>query len=162
MSGNRLKVEDVKVFSDAALGFFAQTTGHKASVRTAYLLDGAGPTVWNDFQGRIELAGRYRGSVTFSAPRGLLTHVLLSIGESDYTDASHRDIVGEIANQMSGQARRHFGEAMDISPPRVIDRDQARHEANQHQAQGMAPFVIPVQWDRYEAHLVVQMEQGQG
>ncbi len=61
---------------------------------------------------------------------------------------------------MSGQARRHFGEAMDISPPRVIDRDQARHEANQHQAQGMAPFVIPVQWDRYEAHLVVQMEQG--
>ena len=81
MSGNRLKVEDVKVFSDAALGFFAQTTGHKASVRTAYLLDGAGPMVWNDFQGRIELAGRYRGSVTFSAPRGLLTHVLLSIGD---------------------------------------------------------------------------------
>jgi chemotaxis protein CheX len=103
---------------------------------------------------------RYRGNVTFAAPRALLTHVLLSIGESDYTDASHRDIVGEIANQMSGQARRHFGEAMDISPPRVIDRDQARHEANQHQAQGMAPFVIPVQWDRYEAHLVVQMEQG--
>ena len=113
-----------------------------------------------DFHGRIDLGGRYRGNVTFAAPRALLTHVLLSIGESDYTDASHRDIVGEIANQMSGQARRHFGEAMDISPPRVIDRDQARHEANQHQAQGMAPFVIPVQWDRYEAHLVVQMEQG--
>lgn len=158
MSGNRLKVEDVKVFSDAALGFFAQTTGHKASVRTAYLLDGAAPMVWNDFQGRIELAGRYRGSVTFSAPRGLLTHVLLSIGESDYTDASHRDIVGEIANQMSGQARRHFGEALDISPPRVLSPEEG---AASHPA-GAVPFVIPMQWERYEAHLVVQMDKEGG
>ena len=160
MTRPRLRAEDVKIFTDAALGFFAQTTGHRANVRTAYLMDHDAPAVWSDFHGRIDLGGRYRGNVTFAAPRALLTHVLLSIGESDYTDASHRDIVGEIANQMSGQARRHFGEAMDISPPRVIDRDQARHEANQHQPQGMAPFVIPVQWDRYEAHLVVQMEQG--
>jgi len=158
MNGNRLQVEDVQVFSDAALGFFAQTTGHKAAVRTAYLLDGADPMVWNDFQGRIELAGRYRGSVTFSAPRGLLTHVLLSIGESDYTDASHRDIVGEIANQMSGQARRHFGEALDISPPRVLSPD----DAGMPPAGGSAPFVIPMLWDRYEAHLVVQMERTAG
>ncbi|WP_119967307.1 chemotaxis protein CheX [Simplicispira lacusdiani] len=158
MSGNRLQVEDVKVFSDAALGFFAQTTGHQAAVRTAYLLDGAEPMVWNDFQGRIELAGRYRGSVTFSAPRGLLTHVLLSIGESDYTDASHRDIVGEIANQMSGQARRHFGDALDISPPRVLSPDDAAMPP----ASGAAPFVIPMLWDRYEAHLVVQMERELG
>ncbi len=117
MSTGRLKVEDIKVFSDAAMEFFAQTTGHKAAIRTAYMLDGSETVVWNDFQGRIELSGAYRGTVTFSAPRGLLTHVLLSIGEQDYTDASYRDIVGEITNQMSGYARRHFGETMDISPP---------------------------------------------
>ena len=138
MSGNRLKVEDVKVFSDAALGFFAQTTGHKASVRTAYLLDGAGPIV--------------------CAPRGLLSHVLLLLGESDYSDASHRDIVGEIANQMSGQARRHFGEALDISPPRVLSPEEG---AASHPA-GAVPFVIPMQWERYEAHLVVQMDKEGG
>ena len=154
MSGNRLKAEDVKVFSDAALGFFIQTTGHKAAVRTAYLLDGAGPLVWNDFQGRIELTGRYRGSVTFSAPRGLLTHVLLSIGESDYTDASHRDIVGEIANQMSGYARRHFGQRMDISPPRILTPHSRRPDGTDLK---VAPYAIPLLWDGYEAHLVVQM-----
>jgi len=79
--------------------------------------------------------------------------VLLKMGERDYSEASHRDIVGEIANQMSGYARRHFGEAMDISPPRVIQPSQ-RPAADGLQA---APFVIPMLWDRYEAHLVVRM-----
>ena len=153
MSTTRLKVEDIKIFSDAAMAFFVQTTGHKAAVRTAYLLDGDETVVWNDFQARIELGGHYRGSVTFSAPRGLLTYVLLKIGDSNYTDASHRDIVGEITNQMSGYARRHFGEAMDISPPRVI----TQVEGVAPTAFEAAPFAIPMLWDRYEAHLVVRM-----
>ncbi len=153
MSTAHLKVEDIKIFSDAAMAFFAQTTGHRAAVRTAYMLDGSETVVWNDFQGRIELSGAYRGSVTFSAPRGLLTHVLLSMGERDYTDASHRDIVGEITNQMSGYARRHFGESMDISPPKVI----LQKDGAQIPKFDAAPFVIPMLWDRYEAHLVVRM-----
>ncbi len=158
MSTTRLKVADIKIFSDAAMAFFAQTTGHKAAVRTAYMLGGAETVVWNDFQGRIDLGGQYRGSVTFSAPKDLLTHVLLIMGESDYTEASHRDVVGEITNQMSGYARRHFGEAMDISPPRVITQGEGvvppGFEA--------APFVIPMLWDRYEAHLVVRMGKAGG
>ena len=158
MTRPRLRAEDVKIFTDAALGFFAQTTGHRANVRTAYLMDHDAPAVWSDFHGRIDLGGRYRGNVTFAAPRALLTHVLLSIGESDYTDASHRDIVGEIANQMSGQARRHFGEALDISPPRVLSPEEG---AASHPA-GAVPFVIPMQWERYEAHLVVQMDKATG
>jgi chemotaxis protein CheX len=153
MTISRLKVEDIKIFSDAAIAFFSQTTGHKAAVRTAYLLEESETVVWNDFQGRIDLSGNYRGSVTFSAPRGLLTHLLVSMGERSYTDASHRDIVGEITNQMSGYARRHFGEAMDISPPRVITQG----EGVAPPGFAAAPFVIPMLWDRYEAHLVVRM-----
>ena len=158
MSTTRLKVEDIKIFSDAALAFFAQTTGHKAAVRTAYLLDGDETVVWDDFQARIELGGHYRGSVTFSAPRGLLTYVLLKIGDSNYTDASHRDIVGEITNQMSGYARRHFGGTMNISPPRVITQVEGVAPPGFE----AAPFVIPMLWDRYEAHLVVRMGKAGG
>lgn len=153
MSTTGFKSEDIKIFSDAAIDFFVKTTGHKAAVRTAYMLDGDEIVVWNDYQGHIELSGKYRGSVTFSAPRGLLSHVLLLMGESDYTEASHRDIVGEITNQMSGYARRHFGEAMDISPPRVI---LPAEEMAPSDFVG-APFVIPMIWNRYEAHLVVRM-----
>jgi chemotaxis protein CheX len=148
-----LRADDIKVFCDAASAFFQQTTGSKAAVRTAYLLPANDLAVWNDFQGLIQLSGRYRGTVAFSAPRGLLSHVLLRLGEGDYSDASHRDVVGEIANQMSGYARRHFGDAMEISPPAVLTGTQ-RVAAPGVDA---SPFVIPLVWDNYEAHLVVRM-----
>ncbi len=149
----RLKTQDIKIFSDAAGLFFEQTTGKRASVRTAYLLDTQGAVVWDDYQGLIDLDGKYRGSVAFSAPRGLLSHVLLLMGERGYSEASHRDIVGEIANQMSGYARRHFGDSMEISPPRVLTE---RPAPSAGEADGV-PFVIPMAWERYEAHLVVRM-----
>lgn len=152
-STSRLRAADIRIFSDAATAFFEQSTRSKASVRTAYLLDASESVVWNDYQGVIELDGGYRGTVAFSAPRGLLSHVLLLMGERDYSDASHRDIVGEIANQMSGFARRHFGEQMEISPPKVVT-DRRGYSSAQLEA---APFVIPMNWDRYEAHLVVKM-----
>ena len=153
MSATRLKAEDIKIFSDAAGSFFEQTTKKRASVRTAYLLESRDAVVWDDYQGLIELDGKYRGSVAFSAPRGLLSHVLLLMGERDYSDASHRDIVGEIANQMSGYARRHFGEAMEISPPRVL----TERPGGAAIGDDGTPFVIPLAWERYEAHLVVRM-----
>lgn len=153
MSARRLRAEDIKVFADAAGAFFEQSTRKKASVRTAYLMETAEPVVWDDFQGLIELEGKYSGSVAFSAPRGLLSHVLLLMGERDYSEASHRDIVGEIANQMSGYARRHFGDSMEISPPRVLTQ-RTGGTANDADA---IPFVIPMAWERYEAHLVVRM-----
>jgi chemotaxis protein CheX len=149
-----LQAQDIRVFSDAAGAFFEQSTRRRAMVRTAYLLESADPVVWDDYQGLIELDGRWRGSVGFSAPRGLLSHLLLAIGERDYSEASHRDIVGEIANQMSGYARRHFGEGMAISPPRVLTRGHDRMPAGTQ----AVPFAIPMGWENYQAHLVVRMQ----
>ncbi|MDD2808769.1 chemotaxis protein CheX [Rhodoferax sp.] len=148
-----LNARDIKIFSDAASAFFRQTTGIDALVRTAYMLDGSDSAMRGDFKGIIELGGKFRGSVTFSASRGLLSHVLLLVGESDYSDASHRDIVGEIANQMTGYARRHFGEALDMSPPRVVADKEPMPALPQEGTQ----FVIPLTWDRYESNLSVHM-----
>jgi chemotaxis protein CheX len=158
MNMRNLKAEDIRIFSDAAVAFFEQSTRRRAMVRTAYLLESPEPVVWDDFQGLIELDGRWRGSVGFSAPRGLLSHVLLLMGERDYSEASHRDIVGEIANQMSGYARRHFGDGMDISPPRVLARGGAVPPAREEGT----PFAIPMSWERYQAHLVVRMRPAAG
>lgn len=153
MNLSRLKAQDIRIFADAAGAFFQQSTRRRATVRTAYLLESAEPVVWDDYQGLIELDGRWRGSVAFSASRGLLSHLLLMMGERDYSEASHRDIVGEIANQMSGYARRHFGEGMAISPPRLLQRGKG-----QPQLVETPPFALPMNWERYEAHLVVQMQ----
>ena len=151
-----LRTEDIEVFSEAITHFFATCTGEAASVRSAYLLEPGEPVLWNDFNGLIEVSGDFRGSICFSAPAALLTHVLLKIGDSEYTSERQGDLVGEIANTLSGRARRHFGEGLEISPPRLL---QAGDEAGPARLAGL-PYAIPLSWHGYEANLVVQLEGG--
>jgi chemotaxis protein CheX len=44
---------------------------------------------------------------------------------------------------------------MLIAPPKVLTRGQPAPRADE-----MAPFAIPMNWERYEAHLVVRMQPG--
>lgn len=151
---NRLQPEDIEVFSEAITHFFNTCTGETASVRSAYLIEKGAPVLWNDFNGVIEVSGQYLGSICFSAPRALLSHVLLKMGETVFTDERHSDIVGEIANTLAGRAQRHFGEGLSISPPRLL-----AHAPGQFRT-GIAalPYAIPLRWHGYEASLVVQLE----
>ncbi len=153
-----LRPQDIEVFTEAITHYFSASTGEIASVRSAYLLERGGPVIWNDFNGLIEISGDYQGSICFSAPRALLSHVLLKMGESVFTDERHGDIVGEIANTLSGRARRHFGEGLGISPPRLLDYPNTIFEAQAHSL----PFAIPLRWHGYEANLVVHLEAQNG
>lgn len=150
---NELRSEDIEVFSEAISHFFNTCTGEAAHVRSAYLIERAPAVLWNDFNGLIEISGDYRGSVCFSAPRALLSHVLLKMGESVFTDDRHADIVGEIANTLSGRARRHFGEGLSISPPRLLGDDPRLFAA----IPDSRPYAIPLLWHGYEANLVIQL-----
>jgi chemotaxis protein CheX len=154
MSARDLASGDIEVFSEAVRAYFRTTTGEAAEVRSAYLLDSTEPALRNDYNGIIEISGGFVGSVCFSAPRTLLSHVLLAIGERDYTDDKHRDLVGEIANTLSGRARRHFGEQLGISPPRtfgMVSCSLDRRAAS-------APYAIPLTWNGYAADLVVHLD----
>jgi chemotaxis protein CheX len=151
--------EDIEVFSRAIGDYFETCTGRRAEVRTAYLLDpDAQPCLGNDYNGLIELSGAYAGSVCFSAPTSLLSHVLLASGESDFTDEKHADLVGEIANTLAGQARRHFGEQLGISTPRTFRRQEALPPADSQRH----PFAIPLVWHGYAADLVVALNGRRG
>lgn len=150
---HELRPEDIEVFAEAITHFFSTATGEVASVRSAYLLEPGAAVLWNDFNGLIEIGGDYRGSVRFSAPRALLSHVLLKMGETVFTDERHGDIVGEIANTLSGRARRHFGDGLRIAPPRLLDAARSAELP----AGTTRPYAIPLRWHGYEAHLVVQL-----
>ena len=150
MTSKGVRPEDVGIFCEAAGAFFEATTGARAQVRTAFQLRDGALGSRADFLGLIDIRGRYRGSVAFAAPRGLLSHVLLVLGSSDYSELSHRDVAGEIANQMAGYARRAFGEGLDIAVPRVLVREEPWTPPPRL-------FVIPMTWDRYEAQLLVDL-----
>jgi len=155
MTVAELRPEHIELFSTTVTEFFASISGDPAIVRSAYLLENsADPVLWNDFNGLIEISGGYVGTVCFSAPRSLLTHVLLLSGEGQYGDEQHLDIVGEIANQFSGRARLKFGAALEISTPFAF-AGRARQIRGRAKS---APYAIPFSWRGYEAGLVVNIE----
>lgn len=153
MIAGEIQCDDVAVFSAAIVEYFTVTTGRKAEVRSAYLLDAKGHALWNDFNGCIAVSGDYCGSVRFSASREMLTHVLLAIGEQKFTDDRHRDLVGEIANTLSGRARRHFGEGLEIAPPLSLGR--VSNGTGLLPPTVGTPYAIPLLWNGYAADLVV-------
>lgn len=154
MTFRALRPGDIEVFSEAISHFFATATRDPALVRSAYVLDADDPVLWNDYNGVIDVDGGFAGSIAFSASRELLSHVLLKMGEQDFTEEKHRDIVGEIANILSGRARRHFGEGLRISTPTAFS---GRGKAVKRRARS-APYAIPFRWKGYEADLVVNLD----
>jgi chemotaxis protein CheX len=154
ISYRELKPGDIEVFSEAISAYFEATTGKRANVRSAYLLPGEQACLPNDYNGLIEVSGRFSGSVCFSAPTALLSHVLLASGESGYAEEHHADLVGEIANTFSGRARRHFGESLHISTPRSF----RSHQEVPVRRGRSAPYAIPFTWNGYAADLVLNLD----
>ncbi len=146
-----LNETELKVFVDAVLNYFQATTPEPARVRAAYLADGELPH--NPYTGLITVAGHYRGCVHFSAPAALLRELLLACRETDRSEAMLLDAVGEIANTIAGNARRHFGAGLEISVP-VTLKDAA---GNIRAAVRARPFVICLRWRVHEAVVVVDL-----
>lgn len=143
---------DLKVFVDAVTHYFAQSTREPAAIRAAYLADAALPRL--HYTGLITVSGRYRGCVHFSAPRPLLHDLLREISEPDASEDNLLDAVGEIANTIAGNARRHFGNALEISVPVSL-----RGGSESVRATARArPFVILLRWRGHEAVVVVDLE----
>jgi len=147
-----LNENQLKIFIDAVLHYFGQMSTHKAEIKTSYLAERTPPCA--DYTGLITVSGRYRGCIYLTAPRLMLRQLLIEMREPDTTEANLLDAVGEIANTISGNARRHFGEALEISVPVAF-----KGVAEQLRAAVRArPFVIVVGWCGYEAAVVVDIE----
>ena len=103
-----LDAEEVRTFVQGTVHFFETATGHPATVGSPYLcIDKA--AVVQDYAGVIGISGNREGKVYFTAPRGMLSVMLMCMNETDTGEQNVRDLVGEVANTISGNARRDFG-----------------------------------------------------
>lgn len=143
---------ELKVFIDAVTHYFLHLTSEPAEIRAAYLAQADMPHF--DYTGLITLSGQFRGCVYFSAPRRLLRELLIRLQEPDTCEANLLDAVGEVANTISGNARRHFGERLEISVPVTIQGATEQIKS----ALRSRPFAILLRWQRYEAVVVVDLE----
>jgi chemotaxis protein CheX len=147
-----LSEKELKIFIDAVTHYFEHLTREPAEIRTSYLADAQMPHF--DYTGLITLSGKFRGCVYFSAPQLLVRELLIRLQEPDTGEENLLDAVGEVANTISGNARKHFGNTLDISVPVTI-RGTTEHIKSAVRAR---PFVILLRWQRYEAVVVVDLE----
>lgn len=143
----------LQVFIDGLKRYFTTMTDRTAEVGTPYIVSNRKPVV-KGFSGVIGVSGARKGSVYFTAPGILLKHLLMSHGENDVSDENICDMVGEVANTISGNARKEFGREFMISVPVVVvgEKDQIVMPRD------LRSFVIPITWRNYEAALITCFE----
>lgn len=146
-----MKDTDMQVFIRGASRYFDQLKV-KAEVGTPYLKEQE--IVMLDFSATIGISGPRRGCVYYTAPREMARRLALDLGEPDTSDALCSDMVGEIANIISGNACEELGASFMISVPVVLigRSDQVRFP------EGVPTFLIPIYWRDYKSLVVICLE----
>jgi chemotaxis protein CheX len=146
------KVE-LETFVEGTTHYFATAANQPASVGSPYIVQEGRPTV-QEFTGMISIAGKRNGVVYFTASRPMLTVMLMRMGETELSEDNMRDLVGEVANTISGNARRDFGKDFMISVPQVVAGEPQKVLTPEN----MRSFVIPINWRSHSAQLVVCLD----
>ncbi|HEY2275939.1 MAG TPA: chemotaxis protein CheX [Steroidobacteraceae bacterium] len=145
-----LQEQELKTFVEGTTSFFAVAAQQPASIGSPYLLEGL-PAV-HEYTGVINISGKREGVVMFTAPKAMLTVLLMKMQENDFSHETMRDLVGEVANTISGNARRDFGRDFVISVPSVLSG-----KPKIPQKPGLRSFIIPINWRSHSAKLVVSL-----
>jgi chemotaxis protein CheX len=144
---------EVGVFLESVLNYFSTTVQQAAVCGTPFLSIDKTPEL-SDFTGMIKISGKFDGLVAFTAPKSMLCVMLMRMQETDMCQENLCDLVGEIANTLSGNARRDFGHQFNISVPTVNIGRKNRLDI----PEGARPIVIPIGWRNYSSSLVVYLQ----
>jgi chemotaxis protein CheX len=146
------KVE-LETFVEGTTNYFATAANQPASVGSPYIVQDGKPAV-QEFTGMISIAGKRNGVVYFTASRPMLTVMLMRMGETELSEENMRDLVGEVANTISGNARKDFGKDFMISVPTVVAGEPQKVVTPDR----TRSFVIPINWRSHSAQLVVCLD----
>ena len=119
-----LQEQELKTFVEGTTNYFEIAAQQPASIGSPYLSET--PPAVHDYTGVINISGKREGVVYFTAPRAMLTVLLMKMQENDFSHETMRDLVGEVANTISGNARRDFGRDFVTSVPSVLAGDSWR------------------------------------
>jgi chemotaxis protein CheX len=148
-----LSAEEIRTFVEGAAQYFEVAARQAAVIGTPYLVTEGAPTV-HEYTGVIGISGKRHGAVCFTAPRSMLMVLLMRMNETDTSDANMKDLIGEVANTISGNARRDFGREFVISVPSVVASGNGRFDS----PVSARSFVIPLNWRSHSAKLIVCLE----
>lgn len=145
--------KDIEVFIDGIKHYFHTSTDKEIVIETPYLISAETITV-DDYTGIIGISGERKGFVLVTAPVEMLRYLVLSLGEKVATPELLHDVVGEVANTISGNARRSFGPGFMISVPLIVTGQPERIGAEKD-SKG---YAVPARWNTFPFQLVVSLQ----
>lgn len=141
-----VKVEKLGVFLSSINAFFAQIDDTQVALDTPYLNNNRS-AIGYEYSGIIKISGPLKGCVYVSAPTVMLREVIKVIGEPDSSITMMKDLLGEMANTISGNARTEFGSEFIISPPQIVEGAPSISYLPKERHSYITPFT----WRGYEA-----------
>jgi chemotaxis protein CheX len=145
--------QNIRIFITMARRYFeALEPKPTLVIEPPFLRDELGPLL--EYTGIIPISGRCEGAVCFTANGGMLETILSLLKDDRRDDAAKRDLVGEIANTLSGNAREEFGSDFRISVPTVIVGPRLSADLRT----GGRNYAIPLNWRCETAYLLVSLK----
>lgn len=154
MAGFVMEEQKLKVFIDTVSHYMSQTGNKDVEVDTPYIVSNSEPVAY-DFTGLITISGPHVGSVYFSAPSNLIRNMLHVLGEPDDSIENMTDMVGEVANTISGNARKEFGSDFIISVPTLLQGVPS----HQFLPKELRSYAIPIHWRSFTAVVVICLQK---
>jgi len=147
-----MQESDLQKFIDITVAYFATLGSEPALVAPPYLNADKNPI--SDYTGVIGISGSHRGAIYFTASAALLRQCLRAMGHIEPSPNLCADLVGEIANTISANSRRHFGSEFMISVPVAL---RGRPEEIRLPS-SLRTFIIPMTWCGAKAYLIICLE----
>ena len=142
----------LKVFSKSSLRYFDAVAGPGATLGTPYL-GGDNESAGLGYSAVIGISGSYRGNVYYTASKEKLNALLPFLGETKPDDLLCAELVGEITNTISGNAREQLGGGFMISPPFIL---KAR-PLEVHPVRNVPLYVLPITWRQFSSRLLISL-----
>ena len=148
-----MKDEDIQVFITCARRYF-----HSIDASSPLVIEP--PFVKNrvepflEYTGIISISGRAKGVVCFTTNSDLLRQILAELHDEPKDENAIRDLAGEIANTLAGNAREEFGKNFLITVPVVVTGQDFDFPFPENARN----YVVPLVWRNQHAYLLVCLE----
>jgi chemotaxis protein CheX len=144
---------DIQVFISSARRYFdCVDPAAQLVVEPPFIKEANYPFL--EYTGIIGVSGRSRGAVCFTANSSMLINILAGLKDERTDDEARLDLVGEIANTLSGNAREEFGNNFLISVPVVTRGNHVEFSF----PRDSRCYVIPLVWRSERAYLLICLE----
>ncbi len=149
-----MQTQELQIFIDSSIKYFEKITDAKAELGTPRLRDENDMLL--DYSGVIGITGGLTGAIGLSAPQAMIEELMnYTNPNDDKSQENMKDITGELANIIAGQAQKSFSSEFDISIPVILTNkgSGARMEMSE------PTFIVPAKWKAHTFYLVIGLRK---